>query len=348
MTSAREVPGVGQEFVPPGEEAAIARVLELSRRKFEQDYANVRPALRDQHPKSHGCVRADFVVGSDVPAELRYGIFAEPRTYPAWIRFSSSSSRPQPDSRRDAHGMSIKVMGVDGEKILPGEREATTQDFVVANSPVFFCRSAADYVVLASSMSEGRPLRFFFFGVDPRKWRVREFLNVTAATQKRVVNPLQIRYWSQTPSALGPHAVKYSAKPRGRRRDWKPASEGKNHLEDALARQLSSGEASFDFLVQLRTDPDQMPVEDPTVRWKERASPFRKVATIRIPAQEFTGKARKDFAEALSFTPWHSLPEHRPLGGINRVRRAVYEAISTLRHEANDVPRREPTPDEEG
>jgi hypothetical protein len=115
-----------------------------------------------------------------------------------------------------------------------------------------------------------------------------------------------------------------------------------------MARQLSSCEASFDFLVQLRIDTDAMPIQDPTVRWKELASPFRKVATIRIPAQDFTGKPRKDFAEALSFTPWHSLPEHRPLGGINRVRRAVYETISTLRHEANDVPRREPMPDEEG
>lgn len=347
MTTPREVSGVSQESVPPGEEAAVAQVLELTRRKFERDYANVRPALRDQHPKSHGSVRAEFVVSSDVPVELQYGIFAEPRTYPAWIRFSSSSARPQPDSRRDAHGMSIKVMGVGGEKILPGEREATTQDFIVANSPVFFCRNAADYVVLASRMSEGRLLRFFF-GADPRKWRVRELVNMITATQKRVVNPLQIRYWSQTPSALGPHAVKYSAKPRVLRRDWKPASDGKNYLEAAMARQLSSGEASFDFLVQLRTGTGEMPVENPAVRWKERASPFRKVATILIPAQDFTGKARRDFAEALSFTPWHSLPEHRPLGGINRVRRAVYEAMSTLRHDTNDVPRREPTPHEKG
>jgi hypothetical protein len=89
-----------------------------------------------------------------------------------------------------------------------------------------------------------------------------------------------------------------------------------------------------------------MPIEDPTIRWKERASPFRKVATIRIPSQDFTTKARKDFAEGLSFTPWHSLPHHRPLGGINRVRGAVYEVISKLRHEKNDVPRREPTADD--
>jgi hypothetical protein len=346
MTTARDVPALGQESVPPGEEAALAHVVEVVREKLERDYANVRPALRDQHPKSHGCVRAEFVVGPDVPPDLRYGIFAEPRTYAAWIRFSSASSQPRPDSKRDAHGMSIKILGVAGEKVLPSERDATTQDFIVANSRVFFCRNASDYVVLSSRMSQGKLLSFFF-GADPRKWRLHEFVNMMVASQKRVVNPLQIRYWSQTSFALGSHAVKYSAKPRGRRRDWKRVSDASNHLQDAVARQLASGEASFDFMVQLQTDPRDMPVEDPAVRWKERASPFRKVATIRIPSQDFTSKARKDFAEGLSFTPWHSLPEHRPLGGINRVRGATYEAISKLRHEMNDVPRREPTTDDE-
>ena len=342
MTTTREVPGLGRESTPPGEETALARVVELSREKFEHDYANVRPVLRDQHPKSHGCVRAEFVVGPDVPGDLRHGIFAEPRTYAAWIRFSSSSSQPRPDSKRDAHGMAIKVMGVEGEKVLPFERDETTQDFVVANSRVFFCRNASDYVVLASRMSEGKFMRFFF-GADPRKWRVREILNVMVATQKKVVNPLQIRYWSQTPFALGPQAVKYSAKPHGGRADTKVVSARSNYLEEAIARQLACGDASFDFMVQLQTDPRKMPIEDPTIRWKERRSPFRTVATIHIPTQDSTSKARKDFAEGLSFTPWHSLPDHRPLGGINRVRGAVYDAVSKLRHAKNDMPRREPT-----
>ena len=112
-----------------------------------------------------------------------------------------------------------------------------------------------------------------------------------------------------------------------------------------MQHQLAPGSAEtcFDFMVQLRTNPTTMPVEDPTAHWKEAASPFVTVATIRIPPQEFTSPARKTFAENLSFTPWHTLPAHRPLGGINRVRRVVYEAISTLRHDQNGVPRLEPT-----
>jgi hypothetical protein len=44
--------------------------------------------------------------------------------------------------------------------------------------------------------------------------------------------------------------------------------------------------------------------------------------------------------------PWHAVPEHRPLGGINRVRKVVYETISKLRHDLNGAPRSEPTGDE--
>ena len=52
------------------------------------------------------------------------------------------------------------------------------------------------------------------------------------------------------------------------------------------------------------------------------------------------------FCENLSFTPWHSLPQHRPLGAVNRVRRTVYESVSKKRHALNQTPRKEPTGDE--
>jgi len=47
--------------------------------------------------------------------------------------------------------------------------------------------------------------------------------------------------------------------------------------------------------------------------------------------------------EQLSFTPWHSLPEHQPLGSINRARRVIYEAVSEFRHRINGTKRMEPT-----
>jgi len=35
--------------------------------------------------------------------------------------------------------------------------------------------------------------------------------------------------------------------------------------------------------------------------------------------------------EELSYSPWHALPEHKPLGAVNRMRKAIYERISALR-----------------
>jgi hypothetical protein len=95
-------------------------------------------------------------------------------------------------------------------------------------------------------------------------------------------------------------------------------------------------------MAQKRVDPGTMSVEDSRIPWDQGKSGFVPIATITIPAQDFSGGSRMRFCENLSFTPWHSLPEHRPLGNINRTRKLVYEAVSKFRHESNHEIRREP------
>lgn len=339
--------GLGEEHVSPDEATSIAEINRMIRAQVERDFRRGGPpARRDQHAKAHGCVRAEFSVAADVPIQLRYGLFAEPRTYPAWIRFSSSSAQIVSDTKKDAHGMAVKLLGVSGEKVLPKESHETTHDFVTANNPVFFIRSAADTVIFVRGFTGGNLLWSFFFGWNPFRWRIHELINLLRATRKTVYNPLQVQYWSQTAYKLGPHAVKYSVRPTSTKKDTKRVSSASNFLELAMVRQLKSHEAVFEFLVQRQTDPVKMPVEDATLVWNEALSPFERVATIRIPPQEFTSGAQKQFAEDLSFTPWHALPEHRPLGNTNRIRRVVYESISELRHDLNRAARREPTGDE--
>jgi hypothetical protein len=153
-------------------------------------------------------------------------------------------------------------------------------------------------------------------------------------------NPLTNAYWSAVPYRLGPHAVKYSAQstnlfPPVKRRT-------RNFLREAMAEYLKVADAYFDFMVQVQTDADKMPIEDSTIEWDEKVSPFIKVATIRIPRQKFDSAAQREFAENLSYTPWHSLPDHQPLGGMNRARRMVYQAGSELRHKMNRAPQEEP------
>ena len=77
--------------------------------------------------------------------------------------------------------------------------------------------------------------------------------------------------------------------------------------------------ATFEFLVQRQAD--GMSIDDSTIEWDEARAPFRRVATITIPPQDFQSPAQMTLAEQISYTPWHSLPAHAPLGGVNRVRR---------------------------
>jgi hypothetical protein len=43
------------------------------------------------------------------------------------------------------------------------------------------------------------------------------------------------------------------------------------------------------------------------------------------------GRALAEECEAMAFSPWNALAEHRPMGGINRLRRAVYLASQARR-----------------
>jgi hypothetical protein len=76
-----------------------------------------------------------------------------------------------------------------------------------------------------------------------------------------------------------------------------------------------------------------MPIEDAGQQWDEAKSPFLKVATLHVPRQKFRSAQRARQAEALSFSPAHSIAAHAPLGGLNRARGKIYEALSRFRHE---------------
>ncbi|HKY04916.1 MAG TPA: catalase family protein [Blastocatellia bacterium] len=328
------------ETLVPQEERYIEMIASRLKSDIEKAYAE-GSTLRDAHPKNVGCVKAEFTIDPDLRDELRVGLFKEPRTYPAYIRFSNASAKPQADKVRDIRGMAIKLLGVEGEKLLEAEKFETTQDFLVITVPRFLNRDVVDFYAMLDALGGGglKMLGFFF---NPFDSHLRVLKNL-ATSLKRHASLLESRFWSTTPYQFGPGVVKYSVIPRQEGVARVPKNPSKNYLRDEMKRFLAERDAQFDFLIQFQTDARRMPVEDAGVRWDEKASPFIKVATIRIPRQEFDSPERMEFAENLSFTPWHSLVEHRPLGSINRARKVVYEIISTYRHERNQEPRREPT-----
>ncbi|HEY1065447.1 MAG TPA: hypothetical protein VGE52_05035, partial [Pirellulales bacterium] len=80
--------GLGEEIVPPDEDALIERLAALHRDAQESRDVKERPVPRGQHPKHHGGVWADFRVEPHPSAEYRHGLFAEAKTHRALIRFS--------------------------------------------------------------------------------------------------------------------------------------------------------------------------------------------------------------------------------------------------------------------
>ena len=97
----------------------------------------------------------------------------------------------------------------------------------------------------------------------------------------------------------------------------------------------------MEFLIQPRTS-SAMSVEDSMTEWKESDAPFYKVATLQFAPQTFDTTAQNQMCENLSFSPWHALPDHKPLGATNRLRKGVYDHISQVRHQLNAVPRQVP------
>jgi catalase len=101
---------------------------------------------------------AEFRVEDDLPQYLAQGVFTPGRTYPAYIRFSNGDPDPnRDDAKGDARGMAIKLLEVQGEKILPDERDAQTQDFIMINHPVFFIDNPAHYLGLIQRSGSSNP-----------------------------------------------------------------------------------------------------------------------------------------------------------------------------------------------
>ncbi|MDZ5650385.1 catalase family protein [Nitrospirillum sp. BR 11828] len=303
------------------------------------------PVRRDAHPKAHGCARATVTVHADVPQALRRGLFAAPAEYPAIIRFSNANEAVQrSDHEKDGRGMAIKIYDVPGQPLTVAPDDRPSQDIIMINYPTFLVASPDDYVTLVGYVDSGdrltqllQPLLVF----TAIGWKGT--MNALGATSSLIDNPLNTRYWSMVPYQLGTgadaQAVKYSARPCQQRPVVIPGGDDPNYLRHAMSATLAAGGACMELMVQPRTS-DAMSVEDSRYEWPEAQAPFVPVATITVEQQIFDTADQNAACEALSYSPWHALPEHKPLGAVNRLREAIYQRISALRRETaqNPVP----------
>jgi hypothetical protein len=320
-------------------------VFQTLRKAMTGVHQAVGTKVRSQHPKGHAVVQAIFRV-HEVPETYRRGVFARARQFAAWIRFSNGKETD--DLKPDVHGMAIKLLNVPGAKAAPEEANPSTQDFVLADHPVFFAKDAQSFLqfvalkgkqgaALKKAQDEGTSAAELADLEREQKIQLVTAFPVIAEFFTSARSPLALEYFSQTPYRLGDHVVKYFVTPVDVRPTEGSVPDSPNVLRDSVRQVLTTerSDARFEFGVEVQTDPASMPIDDATKKWD---SPERvTLASITIPPQDFSSEERQAFGEALSFSPWHSLPEHQPLGTINRARRDVYLDSSVTRHEATGV-----------
>ena len=328
---------LNREYPDPDEAKLIEEMVKVAVERMKPQQGRIR---RGQHAKATGCVRGVFTIRDDVPGELRHGVFHRPvQSFQAIVRFSNSSETIAPDGNVAARGMAIKLLDVDGTPAIPGTSNRC-QDFLTVNLPVFPFATPAEYVKffeIRATPLVGDPLAAAWFAlVHPR-----HLTSVVKIISETVTSPL-MTYWSGSPYWLGPlgttggHAVKYSLVPRsvGKAPPIRQKSKPDDCLGQVLKQYLRTREAVFEFRVQPQTDPVAMPVEDVSVEWDEEVSKPIPVATLTIGVQDVDsteGRALAEACETMAFSPWNALAEHRPMGGINRMRQAVYLASQAKR-----------------
>jgi len=336
---------LAEEKIYDWEEQALDDVIE---RMANQMHGRFKPGKyeRGGNTKTHGLVRATVTVRDDLPARMRKGIFATPRSFPAYVRYAG----PGPDVPNDIQdvgfgSMSLKIMAVPGPKIMDNER--FTQDWPAVVTPSFVTRNIKDNAVLQDWSLRNMPIYYF---INPFASHILDFL-MQSLWNETQYNPLGQRYFSNTPYLLGEgQAMMYSYVPKSQVDTKIPGVPfGKvpdNYLRDNMVKTLARQDVEFDLMIQLQTDPHKMPIENAGVRWPEKLSPFISAATIHIPKQKFDYKKQFEFTRQLTFNPWHCLHEHRPLGNQNRARRRMYDELSKFRIKMNRTSHFEPTGDE--
>ena len=208
--------------------------------------------------------------------------------------------------------MSIKVSGVSGDNLTPGE---STQDFVLNSHPVMMVGGTKRFLELLQAVEAGGGKEALFFVTHPHA------AAVALASRHHATSHLEIPYWSTTPYLFGPgRAVKYSARPTSTRTTPLPDPLTDNYLQERLTAHLAREEARFDFLVQFQTDSRKMPIEDASVEWRREglAVPVASLTSAFRCKQSAAPRARRPANRCRSIPGTH---------GPNIVRSATSTAL---------------------
>jgi hypothetical protein len=342
-----------QEVAAPDEAEIQRELVETLRGISETTARDYGHAVRSLHAKAHGLLRGEFRVLDGLPEVLAQGLFASPATYPALLRLSTNPGDVLDDSVSAPRGLAIKVRGVPGPR-LPGSESEDSQDYVLANAPAFLVPDPKAFLsslklLAATTDTPQAPKKLLSAALRGLGGAIEAMGATPPAALKGLggqpmTHILGESFFSQAPLLHGPYVAKLAVVPissaltslAGTKLDLRG---GPDALREAVVAFFRENDAEWEMRVQLCTDPATMPIEDPSIPWPEERSPYVPVARITAPRQHAWDEGRvREIDEALSFSPWHGLAAHRPLGAIMRARRPAYEMSAGFRAARNGCP----------
>ena len=304
-----------KETVPAGEEAELeaqAKVLaEMQARRGGGD--------RGLHAKGHAGLLARVTVDEGLADYARQGLFARPGTYKAYVRFSNGGPDRKPDRIPDVRGMAVKILGVEGKKVLG---DAATQDFLAIDAVKTPVSSPADFVAIVQAVESGKPLRGLIKAFGLGRTLVIGFRAATGIKG----NPrdlLDVTFNTVLPVAFGPYAARVAFAPIHAPSPPAGKGAGKDYVGPRIAARGAREVLRWEIRAQFFTGPET-PIEDPTINWSSPFVRLGEIETVPVDPDGDKGKALAAFIEKASFDPWHALVEHRPLGAMMRARKHAY------------------------
>lgn len=344
------------ERIDASEAETIAELKETLLEISQTVYEDSGHAPRSVHAKSHGLLRGELQVLGGLPEPLAQGLFAQPGRYPLVMRLSTPPGDVLDDQVSLPRGVAIKVMEVPGAR-LPGSHDDTVQDFLMVDGPAFLAPDAAHFLrnlkMLAATTDKAEGLKKLVSTVLRGAEQVLEKVGHPSGKVKSMgghpmTHPLGETFFTQVPLRHGLYMAKLSLAPvspdltalTGAPLDLKGHPEG---LREAVRAHVRSQASEWELRAQLCTDLDAMPIEDASVEWPQDLSPYVAVARVVVPAQDSWAEASADaIDDSLSFSPWHGLVAHQPIGSVMRARRETYEASVAFRGQANGCPMHQP------
>jgi hypothetical protein len=306
--------------------AALARgIMQVQEKNRRRSGASA--VDRAFHAKSAlGVENARLVVRDDLPRELRQGCFQAGAELPVTVRLSNANPTAQCDIAKDMRGAAIRIDGGQGR----------VHDLLMTDYEVSPAANAREFVAmtqaLAGRSSEVSRLLGLVMRLPPKvgvRTTVRIILNLHSSAQP-TSSLAGLTYWSRGAirwDAAGP--VRYRLRPVSVAAG--SDTYGPDRLRTDLAVRLAMGDIEFELGVQRYVSEQLTPVEDASKRW---VGPWEPVARLIVPRQDLdTAEARlvERRVGQLAFNPWNTTEEFRPLGNLNRARRAAYEASSAHR-----------------